>query len=612
MMLYCVLNPRNGSYTSLSFESRMKWYSNTGKLNMMKFNLIEQFQKGKAKGGNILKKHFVIMLIVIMILSMVGCSNKKTDSSDETIGDGSSNLEEDGSADSDLGENTGSKDQVSAYESIDLEGMSFTYWMSLDANLNQAISNFSETDFAKNLEAYTGVSIKYQHPAVGSDASEQFNLLYASSSLPDIFEYNILTYYPGGPEKAIEDGVIVDLTPYLEEYAPNLMKYYEEHPEVAKQAKTDTGKYYSFPFVRGDASLLSYFGIIVNSQWLDELGLDYPETMDDWYEMLTLFKNEKGASAPLTYESWMLNNGNGSPFIEAFNVAEDFYIDDDGKVQYGSIEPGYEQFLETFSKWYDEGLIDADIQTMNKSMVGEKMTTGEAGASMGYLASRMGTWLAAVEDKDNFDFTGVKSPVLNEGDIPFLSQKDQAIVGTGDAFISTSCENIEAAVKYLDMAYSEDGNLLYNFGVEGVSYNMIDGYPTYSDLILNNADLSINTALAMHTRANYYGPFVQDKEYYEQYGFTYPKQQQEAISNWTISDVDLHQMPKVTPTPDESEEIAMIMNEITTYRDEMQVKYIIGVESLDSFDTYVQNIKDMGIDRAIEIYQTALERYNNR
>lgn len=553
-----------------------------------------------------MKKHIVIMLVIAMILTMVGCSSDEgtvTENKQET----ENTQSESGGSDTIPSENP-----EEAYDAINLEGQSFSYWMSLDANLNQTVTNFGETDFAKSLEEFTGVQVDYQHPAIGSDTSEQFNLMYASGSMPDIFEYNILTYYPGGPEKAIEDGLIVDLTPYLETYAPNLMAYYEAHPDIAKQAKTDTGKYYSFPFVRGDDSLLSYFGIIVNSQWLEDLGLDYPETIDEWHDMLSLFQSEKGASAPLTYEAWMMNNSNGSPFIEAYNIAEDFYIDDNGMVQYGSIQPEYLEFLKTFSSWYEEGLIDADVQTMNKSMVGEKMTTGESGASMGFLASRMGGWLAAVEGNDAYDFAGVKSPVLNEGDTPFLSQKDPAIVGTGDAFISTDCENIEAAVKYLDMAYSKEGNMLFNFGKEGVSYDMVDNYPTYTDLIMKNDELPMNIALAMHTRANYYGPFVQDKEYYEQYGYTYPEQQQEAIANWTVSEVDKHQMPKVTPTPEESEEIASIMNEITTYRDEMQVKYIIGVETLESFDTYVENINNMGIERAIEIYQGALERYNNR
>ena len=58
--------------------------------------------------------------------------------------------------------------------------------------------------------------------------------------------------------------------------------------------------------------------------------------------------------------------------------------------------------------------------------------------------------------------------------------------------------------------------------------------------------------------------------------------------------------------------MASIMNDIGTYQEEMMLKFIMGVESLDKFDEYIQEIKRMGIDRAIEINQSALNRYKNR
>lgn len=547
-----------------------------------------------------MKKIFAVIMVTIMVLSLMGCSNDKNDAS--------SHLEPVTSTDS---SNTDVSENATDDFTYPMKERTFTYWLELVANINQVVTNMSESPFAQGLTQATGAEAIYEHP-VANQAQEQFNLMVASGEMPDIFEYNILNSYPGGPEKAISDGVIVDLTDYMAEYAPNLYKFYEENPDIAKLARTDTGKYYSFPFVRGDDSLMVFFGPVVNGQWLDDLGLDYPETMDEWHTMLTRFKNEKGASAPLTYEPWMINDGNGTTFIGAFGIAEDFYLDDNGKVQFGSIQPEYKDFLKTFNQWYDEGLLDADIETMNREQVAAKLTTGASGASIGYMASRMGTWIAATENDDDYNFVGVKFPVVNKGDIPKFSQKDMPLNGSaGDAFITNSCEDLEAAMRYLDYGYSDVGIDYYNFGVEGVSYETIEGYPTYTDTIMNNPDMTVVEALAMYARSNYYGPFIQQPEYIEQYGYTYP-QQKEANNLWKISDVDKYRMPKVTATPEESEELAIIMNEILTYRDELQVKYIMGIESLDSYDTYVQNIKDMGIDRAIEIYEAALTRFNNR
>ena len=71
-------------------------------------------------------------------------------------------------------------------------------------------------------------------------------------------------------------------------------------------------------------------------------------------------------------------------------------------------------------------------------------------------------------------------------------------------------------------------------------------------------------------------------------------------------------MHNVTPTAEESEEYSTIMNEVETYRDEMTNKFILGTESLDNFDQYVETLNSLGLQRAIEIEDAALERYNER
>ena len=486
----------------------------------------------------------------------------------------------------------------------------YSYHMEITASLTQVVTNFGETPFAKELANRTGVTAVYQHPAAGQ-AQEAFNLMVAAGDLPDIFEYNVIGAYPGGPEKAIDDGVILDLTDLLPQYAPNLWRYYQENPDIAKFARTDTGRYYSLPFIRGHESLMVFFGPVVNRSWLNDLGLPMPETIEDWEIMLTRFRDEKGATAPLTYEPNLLSSQNAT-FIGAFGVNFDFYIDDAGKVQYGPIQPGYRDFLETFNRWYANGLLDVNIESMNRQQVTAKMTTGQSGASIGFAASRLGVWLETVQGDPNYDFVGVKYPVLNRGDIPMFSQMDFPIQSSaGHAHVNPNARDIPGILRYMDYAYSEEGNVFFNFGIEGVSFEWVNGYPTYTDLLMNNPTMNRAEAFGSYARSSYNGPFVQRKEYFEQYGFTFP-QQREANQNWQVTNVERHRMPPITPTPEESSELASIMNDVNTYRDEMRVRYIMGIESLDTFERYVQNIKNMGIDRAIQIYTNALERFNNR
>jgi putative aldouronate transport system substrate-binding protein len=89
-------------------------------------------------------------------------------------------------------------------------------------------------------------------------------------------------------------------------------------------------------------------------------------------------------------------------------------------------------------------------------------------------------------------------------------------------------------------------------------------------------------------------------------------EQKAALVNWAIDEPFKHKLPSITPTPDESQESARIMAEVNTYADEMLVKFILGTEPLSNFDAYVNTIKRMGIDRAIEIQNAALTRYNAR
>jgi putative aldouronate transport system substrate-binding protein len=68
----------------------------------------------------------------------------------------------------------------------------------------------------------------------------------------------------------------------------------------------------------------------------------------------------------------------------------------------------------------------------------------------------------------------------------------------------------------------------------------------------------------------------------------------------------------LTPTTEESQELARIMNEVNTYITEMTTKYILGTENFSSYNTFISTVKRMGIDRAIEIQNAALTRFNKR
>lgn len=478
-----------------------------------------------------------------------------------------------------------------------------TYWAPLSANASQTASNLGETEFAKALMEAVGCNVKYQHPAQGSDA-ESFNVMVAAGKLPDIIEYNWLSAYPGGAEKALDDGIIQEID--LEKDAPNLAKYVKEHPEIDKYIKTESGRYFGFPFIRGDDYLLTSAGLIVRQDWLDDLNLDKPETIDDWTEMLMQFKEKKNASAPLTLSTGQMNSY--GVFVGSYDTYDGLYVRD-GKVTYGPLDDSYKEFLGTMHSWYEKGLLDPDFATADGSSTQSNMLNGVSGAAFGSCGSGIGKWMAAAPD-DKFNLSGVQYPVINKGDQPQFGQYTSPVAGRF-AVITRDCKDRETALKLLDYAYSEEGHMLFNFGIEGISYDMVDGYPTYTDKIKNSDEgLSMAAAMAQYTLSQDEGAFVQDKRYMEQYANL--PQQQEALKTWMNTNMKNHIMPNVSLSTEQQNELASIVENIETYKLEMENKFIMGVEPLDKFDEFRNELKTRGIEKYIQYEQEAYDKFMNR
>lgn len=478
-----------------------------------------------------------------------------------------------------------------------------TYWMPLGQNAASVVSNYGDTEFAKELEKETGIEVEYIHPAVGQE-SEAFNLMIASGSLPDIIEYNWLSAM-GGPENSIDEGIITELNDVFKKYAPNLSKYLSEHKDVARLVKTDSGKYYVFPFIKGDEELLLTTGPIVRNDWLEELGIEEPKTVDDWEKMLIAFKEKKNATAPLTFSK------DEKPYMFIMLGTNYYSYVEDGKIKYGPYQPEFKAAIETLAKWYKEGLLDKNYLVNDATIRESNIINGKSGATVAPGGSGLGKWLQNMEGKA-FSLKGIQFPNeigKNVNRFVPLSSK----YGSYGAAISADCKNIEKAAKFLDYAFSKKGHMLFNFGIEGESYTMENGVPTYTDYILHNEEgLTVSQAMARYNRANYQGAFVQDKLYIEGY-YALPEQK-EALANWRAN-ADYKNttvIPQTTKTLEESEEIANISTEISKYVDQAVTEFITGQRSMDTYDSYLADLKKMGVEKMQEISQQAYDRYMKR
>ena len=201
-------------------------------------------------------------------------------------------------------------------------------------------------------------------------------------------------------------------------------------------------------------------------------------------------------------------------------------------------------------------------------------------------------------NKDNpaYQLMGVKTPTMNPGE-KAMYVTEYEFGGNPQLGITTACKNVEAAMRLYDFGFSEEGYRRFNWGEEGVSYTL--------------EGKSVDTVLANYAMTAIKGPamLVQDPDYMLQY---YSMPQQQAMEVWADKDYENRAFPTVSYTSEESQKFTAIMADLETYVEQMSMKFIIGSESFDNWDSFVKTCAGMDVETAIQIQQTAVDRYNAR
>ena len=539
------------------------------------------------------KSVFCIVLSGLLCTSFAGCGEKGGESSGSGMTGSSASSSAGTSSEETLPEGR-----------LTAEPVTFTYWVGLDNNAAASISSYGENKMYQELEKITNVHIDFLHPTIGQE-KEQFNLMIASRDLPDFIEYG-WTSYDGGPEKAISDGIIIQLNDLLDQYAPDAKALMQSSDVVSKQSMTDAGSYYAFMAV-GESNGNTQSGLFLREDWRKDLGLSDPATLDDWTKVLQAFKDKKGAAAPFT--------GDSNTFISndticgVFGIGSQYY-QEDGIVKYGPLEPEYKEYLAFVKGWYDQGLLDPDFASNDTKTIAANMTSGKSGAMIGFAGGSMGTYLKAMAGTDpTYDLKPIEYPKMQDGSDPLFHHRAWEVRTSGSLAITTVNKEPELAAKWANFFYTEKGGLLKNFGIEGESYTIVDGSPVMTDLIEKNPDgLSRQQALALWSRGSTPspGPVIKLPDGNARV--------RESVDTWNKYSQNATQvlLPPITQNPEEAEELAALTTNINAYQEEMVIKYIMGRESLDSFDSFVEQMKKYDIERVIEMKQAALDRYNAR
>lgn len=497
----------------------------------------------------------------------------------------------------------------------DAADKTLTYWVALPSAISNYYTSMNEMTEYKELEKITGVHIDFIH-APYEQEQEKFTLMIASGNMPDLIETNWKRYYQGGATKAMQDGMIYQVDDYLEEYAPNFKKIMDENPETRRSVVTSDGHYCVFPRVRrcdpeSKAQIKANFGgMYIRKDWLDKCGLEVPETIDEWDTVLHAFQSQLGIEHPLMIESgWFKVDGSGNNFNNAYGVDVGWYVKD-GKVKFGPAEPGYKQYIELMHKWYEEGILDNEFDTISTSTTASKFAEGATGAAYGFI-SGIGKILSSAKLDDGLQIAGTPYPVLHSGDQPYFMNKS-TLASSPYLAISKKCQNPELAISWIDHLYSEEGAILNYYGVEGVTYTRVDeNSVAYTDEILNNEKgITTSDALALHVRG-----FTSTPGLIPRTRTTTSKYTTETLQNIYdlynehFANVFEVQIPEFEYPAEYAEEVSSIEFDVNNYVWETVIRFIKGTEPMSNYDTFLEQLKTLKLERLIEIKQAAYENY---
>jgi putative aldouronate transport system substrate-binding protein len=466
-----------------------------------------------------------------------------------------------------------------------------------------AVSKWVDTPFWTAWQEQTGIKLELIEIS-------DFSLLLASGDYPDIINSHMWNNYSGGIAKAVEDGIVLPITDYMDTWAANYMERLDSDEEWMKYARLSDGEFPGFFHLRSnDAGVSNSYGFVMRQDWLEDLGLQPPVTMDEFKAVLNAFKTEKGAVNPFSIPVGELRNmGSWGMMTSPFGLVSTGYYHKDGVVQYGAYQSEYKEYLKWLNQLYKEGLLDNNFLTLDATTKNSNILNGISGATGGYAGGGIGVWMGTMAQIDpNYSLVGVGSLVLKAGDQALFSQRQAQVPGSC-AVVTTSCKNVEAAVQFLNYGYTEQGNLLMQFGIEGKSFELREGKPYYTDLVLKNPDgLPFAQALSQYDYCPQNGPYIQGGEFCFQ---SYNDIQNSALQIWKDSKVMDYFIPPLTVAPDHAQEYSTITSEINTYVNENFALFVTGERSIEQYDAYLSTLKGMQIERMIELYQNAYNRYN--
>lgn len=467
----------------------------------------------------------------------------------------------------------------------------------LDATIMSGL-DYDFSDVYPDMVEATGVELTWQ--SVSEQAWEtQISLIIAAGDYPDACADRI--NYTTGNIGLIEDEVMLDLADLLPEHMPNYYALLNSDQAFADCAYNSDG---SMTQIVSRGSTFINNGLNVRQDWLDELNMDVPTTVDELTDFMLAAKNAYNLSNPFLVIA-DLNIG----LNRAFNVKAEgnrmgYQLNEEGgdEIVWSGATQNFRDYVEFLRGWYEMGIFNDDYLNISNQNGNVQST---------YMSGNTAAWnsdCAALLD-DSID--GVPVPdlkLVDDSSTNISGITDQEKVAqTGHMMVFNGCENPEIFLEFLDYFYTDAGNLLANWGVEGRTFVYDDsGKPTYSDAVWADTD-----CFFFLLRSAKYGLYWAPCDFDVNLMIAdYTPEQYEAVDMWVATRGSyLCYPPNFQLSTEDRDIVNQYETDCTTYFWEHVYKVIAGQETMEDLDATVQTALDMGMTEVIDAYNHSYQDY---
>lgn len=462
---------------------------------------------------------------------------------------------------------------------------------------------FTQNQWLKDLETSTNVKIDWQVVST-NDWGEQKAIMLASGTLPDMLL--------GG--ETINDGDIMNnlqyflaLNSYIDMYMPHLSAAMEETPDMRSICTFPDGNIYSMPAKEAFAAV-SVAQPVINQTWLDRLGLEVPDTVDDLYEVLKAFKEQDAngngnANDEIPYTSKGLDINFLMPFGITRGSANNVTLIDGAPVYYPAHDR-YKEGIQYMHRLYAEGLIDQEIFTQDDTMTSAKYQNPDA-ALVGFSYQ----WTPdAVFGKWGSEYMAFKPIAGFDGARYQQGDLTAAGITRNQLVITTFCKTPEVAARWADEFYTDEATIQNQWGAIGTVIQKNDDgtYELMDPPEGTSADAWYWDQALKSFGPKYASPHLADKLTLSEDSGDGLKAKIAELGRPYVVDT----YPRVINTMEELEELPTLTTDIESYVTATSARWITegGIE--EEWDAYVQKLNEMGLERLMEIHTSALNRYN--